>query len=187
LTLTCYPAQGKDAYARALRNSQKYFDYLIERARTQFLSERGCKVKAVNYCCPHPAIPSRIAATNWPGDGAKMGIDSSVLRQELKHVAQPLHCHLKALAESSNRCRKILFGAGLATEMQTLKTIFPPWTARKRVRPCPPGAVCVKSERLHLAGHGVIDRSPARHRSETMHVTDLPYRRQTAACWLRSS
>ena len=28
--------KGKDAYAVALKNSQKYFDYLIERARSQF-------------------------------------------------------------------------------------------------------------------------------------------------------
>ena len=28
--------KGKDAYAEALRNSQRYFSYLIERARSQF-------------------------------------------------------------------------------------------------------------------------------------------------------
>src|SRR5262249_20953373 len=41
--------KGKDAYAAALKNSQRYFSYLIERARTQFpvRSAEG-KVKAVN-------------------------------------------------------------------------------------------------------------------------------------------
>ncbi|MBI1739550.1 MAG: toprim domain-containing protein, partial [Candidatus Koribacter versatilis] len=46
--------KGKDAYAEALRHSQRYFDYLIERARAQFpvRSAEG-KVKAVNYLLPH--------------------------------------------------------------------------------------------------------------------------------------
>src|SRR5207344_88991 len=46
--------KGKEAYAGALKNSQKYFDYLIERARAQFpaRSVEG-KVKAVNYLLPH--------------------------------------------------------------------------------------------------------------------------------------
>ncbi len=33
--------KGKDAYGDALRYSQRYFDYLIERARTQFRSSHG--------------------------------------------------------------------------------------------------------------------------------------------------
>ena len=54
--------KGKDAYGEALRQSQKYFDYLIERARTTFpvRSAEG-KHKAVNYLLPHvQRIPSRI-------------------------------------------------------------------------------------------------------------------------------
>ena len=57
--------KGKDAYTAALRNSQKYFDYLIERARAQFpvRSAEG-KSKAVNYLLPHvQRVPSRIAQT----------------------------------------------------------------------------------------------------------------------------
>src|SRR6266403_4023268 len=82
--------KGKDAYARALRNSQKYFDYLIERARTQFpVRSADGKVKAVNYLLPHiQRIPSRIARDELAREMAqKLGIDSSVLRQELKHAA----------------------------------------------------------------------------------------------------
>src|SRR6266853_3288885 len=46
--------KGKDAYAEALRTSQKYFDYLIDRARSHFpvRSAEG-KVKAVNFLLPH--------------------------------------------------------------------------------------------------------------------------------------
>jgi DNA primase len=82
--------KGKDAYAEALRHSTRYFDYLIERARTQFAvrSPEG-KVKAVNYLLPHiQRVPSRIVRDELAHEIAqKLGIDSAVLRQELKHVA----------------------------------------------------------------------------------------------------
>ena len=82
--------KGKDAYSAALKHSQKYFDYLIERARTQFpvRSAEG-KDKAVNYLLPHiQRVPSRIVRDELAQEIAqKLGIDSAVLRQELRHVA----------------------------------------------------------------------------------------------------
>jgi DNA primase len=82
--------KGKDAYAEALRHSQKYFDYLIERARTQFPVRSGeGKDKAVKYLLPHiQRVPSRIVRDELAQEIAqKLGIDSPVLRQELRHVA----------------------------------------------------------------------------------------------------
>jgi DNA primase len=82
--------KGKDAYGEALRGSQKYFDYLIDRARSHFpvRSPEG-KVKAVNYLLPHiQRVPSRIVRDELGQEIAqKLGIDSAVLRQELRHVA----------------------------------------------------------------------------------------------------
>jgi len=82
--------KGKAAYGEALRGSQKYFDYLIDRARSHFpvRSAEG-KVKAVNYLLPHiQRVPSRIARDELGQEIAqKLGIDSAVLRQELRHVA----------------------------------------------------------------------------------------------------
>jgi DNA primase len=82
--------KGKEAYSDALRGSQKYFDYLIERARGQFpvRSPEG-KVKAVNFLLPHiQRIPNRIVRDELAQEMAqKLGIDSAVLRQELRHVA----------------------------------------------------------------------------------------------------
>ncbi|HLZ42302.1 MAG TPA: DNA primase [Candidatus Sulfotelmatobacter sp.] len=82
--------KGKDAYGEALRHSQKYFDYLIERARATF-PVRGAegKHKAVNYLLPHvQRIPSRIVRDELAHEIAqKLGIDSAVLRQELRHAA----------------------------------------------------------------------------------------------------
>ena len=82
--------KGKDAYGEAMRGSQKYFDYLIDRARSSFpvRSPEG-KVKAVNYLLPHiQRVPSRIVRDELGQEIAqKLGIDSAVLRQELRHVA----------------------------------------------------------------------------------------------------
>ena len=82
--------KGKDAYGEALRHSQKYFDYLIERARSQFPVRSGeGKVKALNYLLPHiQRVPSRIVRDELAHEIAqKLGIDSALLRQELRHTA----------------------------------------------------------------------------------------------------
>ncbi len=82
--------KGKPAYEDALRQSQSYFVYLIERARIQFpvRSAEG-KDKAVRYLLPHvQRVPSRIVRDELAQEIAqKLGIDSAVLRQELRHVA----------------------------------------------------------------------------------------------------
>jgi DNA primase len=82
--------KGKEAYGAALKNSQKYFDYLIDRARAQFGARSPeSKVKAVNHLLPHiQRVPSRIVRDELAMEiSQKLGIDSAVLRQELKHTA----------------------------------------------------------------------------------------------------
>ncbi|MGB8771154.1 MAG: DNA primase [Candidatus Korobacteraceae bacterium] len=82
--------KGKAAYDEALRHSQKYFDYLIERARTLFPSRTPeGKVKALNYLLPHiQRVPSRIVRDEWANEiSHRLGIESAVLRQELRHAA----------------------------------------------------------------------------------------------------
>jgi DNA primase len=82
--------KGVQAYTDALSHSQKYFDYLIERARTLFPSRTPeGKVKALNYLLPHiQRVPSRIVRDEWANEiSHRLGIDSAVLRQELRHAA----------------------------------------------------------------------------------------------------
>ncbi len=82
--------KGKAAYEDALKHSQKYFDYLIERARTQFPVRSGeGKQKAVNYLLPYiQRVPSRIVRDELAHEiSQKLGIESAVLRQELRHAA----------------------------------------------------------------------------------------------------
>jgi DNA primase len=82
--------KGKEAYGTALKTSQKYFDYLIDRARMQFPARNSdSKVKAINHLLPHiQKVPSRIIRDELALEiSQKLGIDSAVLRQELKHAA----------------------------------------------------------------------------------------------------
>jgi DNA primase len=172
--------KGKDAYAGALKHSQKYFDYLIERARAQFpvRSAEG-KVKAVNYLLPHiQRVPSRIVRDELAREMAqKLGIDSSVLRQELKHAAANRStASLKAPAEVQiTDAEKILIRAlASATEMQSSQAHL---SAREGVEeefdPYRQAQFVLKSEGLHLgvAAESLIEVLLS---SEATHVTDLP-------------
>src|SRR6185437_3367926 len=78
--------KGKEAYEQALRNAQRYFDYLIERSRTQFpvLSPEG-KVKAINFLLPHvQRVPTRIKRDQFASEIAeKMATEFADPSQEL--------------------------------------------------------------------------------------------------------
>jgi DNA primase len=82
--------KGTSAYMEALAHSQKYFDYLIERARAlhPVRTPEG-KQKALNYLLPHiQRVPSRIVRDEMANEiSHRLGIESSVLRQELRHAA----------------------------------------------------------------------------------------------------
>jgi DNA primase len=116
--------KGKDAYAAALKNSQKYFDYLIERARAQFPVRTGeGKKQAVNHLLPHvQRVPSRIIRDELAQEIAqKLGIDSGVLRQELKHVATTRSAAaVKAPAEAQVTDAERILVRALASARQML-------------------------------------------------------------------
>ena len=174
--------KGKDAYASALRNSQKYFDYLIERARSQFpvRSAEG-KVKAVNYLLPHiQRVPSRIVRDELAREMAqKLGIDSSVLRQELKHAAANRStARVKALVEVQvTDAERILIRAlASATEMQTSEEHLSARDgAEEEFDPARQAQFVLKTESLHhgLATESLIEVLLGTW-SETMHITELP-------------
>jgi DNA primase len=83
--------KGAAAYREALFRAPKYFDYLIERARAQFPARTPeGKVKAVNFLLPHiQKVPSRIVRDELANEiSHRLGIDSAVLRQELRQAAR---------------------------------------------------------------------------------------------------
>jgi len=158
--------KGKDAYAAALKNSQKYFDYLIERARAQFpvRSAEG-KVKAVNYLLPHiQRVPSRIVRDELTREIAqKLAIDSAVLRQELKHAAASRSTStLKAPAEAQvTDAERILIRAlTSAREMQPSEEHLSARDgAEEEFDPARQAHFALGSERLHvgLASESLIE------------------------------
>jgi DNA primase len=95
--------RGREAYADALKGSQKYFDYLIDRARATFPARTPeGKVKAVNFLLPHiHRVPSRIARDELAKEMAqRLDIDSAVLMQDLRHAASTRSSTVKPPAET---------------------------------------------------------------------------------------
>jgi DNA primase len=120
--------KGKDAYGAALKTSQKYFDYLIDRARAMFpVRNSESKVKAVNHLLPHiQKVPSRIVRDELAMEiSQKLGIDSAVLRQELKHAATSRAAtQVKATAEAqiTGAERVLIRALASATQIQPNST-----------------------------------------------------------------
>jgi DNA primase len=173
--------KGKDAYAAALQHSQRYFDYLIERARAQFpvRSPEG-KVKAVNYLLPHiQRVPSRIIRDELGREIAqKLGIDSAVLRQELKHAAASRSAAtIKAPAEThvTDAERILIRALASATEMQTSEEHLSARDgAEEQFDPARQSQFVLKSERVHvgLATESLMDA--LLNAPETADVMELP-------------
>jgi len=158
--------KGKEAYVEALRHSQRYFDYLIERARTQFpVRTPEGKVKAINHLLPHiQRVPSRIVRDELAHEIAqKLGIDSAVLRQELKHVAASRSAAtVKAPVEAQiTDAERILIRAlASAHEIQTGQGHLSARDgAEEEFDPARQARFAIESERLHegLATESLVE------------------------------
>jgi DNA primase len=82
--------RGVQAYIAAVRGARRQADYLIERARMLFPgASADQKVKAMNYLLPHiRRMPEELARLQFAADASqKLGIDSAVLREELRMAA----------------------------------------------------------------------------------------------------
>ena len=148
--------KGKDAYGSALKHAQKYFDYLIDRARAQFGARSAeSKVKAVNYLLPHiQRVPSRIARDELAMEiSQKLGIDSAVLRQELKHAATSRAAPaVKAPADAQITAAERVLIRALATarEMQAGEDRFSARDgAEEEFDPARQARFALAGERLH--------------------------------------
>ncbi|HWF91462.1 MAG TPA: DNA primase [Terriglobales bacterium] len=172
--------QGKDAYAAALKNSQRYFDYLIERARLQFpVRNAESKVKAVNYLLPHvQRIPNRIVRDEIAQEIAqKLSIDSAVLRQELKQaVTNRAASSLKAPTEAQvTDAEKILIRAlASSNEMSTEEHISARDGAEEFFDPARQARFAMQSDNLHagMAAESLLGALLAA--SEEANPMDLP-------------
>ena len=110
--------KGREAYAAVLRAAPDYFDYLIQRARTLHRAQTAeGKAQAVNFLLPHlQRVNNRIKRDELVSEMAqKLGIDSAVLRQELKHAVSTRAAALKPtagpLSDAISPAEKILVRA----------------------------------------------------------------------------
>jgi DNA primase len=105
--------RGVKEYGAALRAARRHQDYLIDRARQLFPPRTPeAKIKALNFLLPHiRRMPSRIARDEFANDAAqKLGIDSALVRQELKEAAAKRRDSI-APASALTRAEQILLQA----------------------------------------------------------------------------
>src|SRR5580692_1728867 len=174
--------KGKDAYVAALRDSQPYFTYLIERAQSQFpIRSAEGKVKALNHLLPHiQRVPSRIVRDELAREiSQKLGIDSAVLRQELKHAAANRStASVKAPIEAQvTDAEKLLIRAlTSASEIQTSEEHFSAREgAEEEFDPARQAHFVLTNERLHigLATESLIEML-LNSTAESTDVMELP-------------
>jgi DNA primase len=111
--------RGVEAYMQAVRGARRQADYLIERARQLFPGASAeQKVKAMNYLLPHiRQMPEKLARDQFAADAAqKLGIDSVVLREELRQAALRRRDHIEVRATALTEVERVLLRALAITD-----------------------------------------------------------------------
>jgi DNA primase len=106
--------RGVEAYTAAIRGAQRQADYLIERARQSFPgASPEQKQKAMNFLLPHiRRMPEKLARDQFAADAAqKLGIDSAIMREELRQAALRRRDHIDARAISLTEVERVLLRA----------------------------------------------------------------------------
>jgi DNA primase len=119
--------RGIAAYSDAVRGAARYADYLIERARILFPPRSPeAKVKALNMLLPHiRRVPNAIARNDFAENAAqKLGIESSLMRQELKQAAaQRLESVKAAQPRAVTEVERILLCALVLPEADSARAL----------------------------------------------------------------
>ena len=111
--------RGLEAYTQAVRGARRQSDYLIERARAAFPGASAeQKVKALNFLLPHiRRMPERLARDQFAADAAqKLGIDSAVLREELRQAALRRRDRVEARPATLTEVERVLLRALAITD-----------------------------------------------------------------------
>jgi len=113
--------RGVEAYTQAVLGARRQSDYLIERARQMFPGAGAeQKVKAMNYLLPHiRRIPEKLVRDQFAMDAAqKLGIDSAVLREELRQAALKRRDHIETRSAALTEVERVLLRALAITELE---------------------------------------------------------------------
>jgi DNA primase len=106
--------RGVEAYLQAVRGARPQAEHLIERARQMFPGPGADqKVKAMNFLLPHiRRMPEKLARDQFAADAAqKLGIDSAVLREELRQAALKRRERIEVRASALTEVEKVLLRA----------------------------------------------------------------------------
>ena len=108
-----------ESYKAAIRGAKWQADYLIDRAKQLFPgSTAEQQVKAVNFLLPHIGrIPEKLARDKFVHNAAqKLGIDSAVLREELRQAALKRRDHVEARPTALTEVERVLLRALAITD-----------------------------------------------------------------------
>jgi DNA primase len=111
--------RGIEAYTQAVMGARRQSDYLIERARQMFPGAAADqKLKAMNYLLPHiRRIPQKLVRDQFAMDAAqKLGIDSAVLREELRQAALKRRDHVEIKTSGLNEVERVMLRALAITD-----------------------------------------------------------------------
>src|SRR5277367_1801498 len=106
--------RGAKEYTTALKAARRHQDFLIDRARQLFPPRTPeAKVKALNFLLPHiRRMPNRITRDEFAADAAqKLGIDSALVREELKQAAAKRRDSLSQVIPTLSEAEKVLLRA----------------------------------------------------------------------------
>jgi DNA primase len=106
--------RGVEAYTAAIRGAQRQSDYLIERARQLFPGTSAeQKLKQMNFLLPHiRRMPEKLARDQFAADAAqKLGIDSAIMREELRQAALRRRDHIETKAITLTEVERVLLRA----------------------------------------------------------------------------
>ena len=166
--------RGVEAYVAAVRGARNQSDYLIERARQMFpgaSSEQ--KLKAMNYLLPHiRRMPEKLARDQFAGDAAqKLGIESSVLREELRQAALKRKDHIETRATVLTEVERVLLRALAITDPENE-------TARRRT-----GHALAEQPAWfeHLGAYTALRALAGRQAGDPMDVVEDPAQRAMLA------
>jgi DNA primase len=108
-----------NAYIEGIRGAQWHADFLIDRAKRLFPgSTADQKVKAMNFLLPHiRRIPEKLVRDQFAHEAAqKLGIDSSVLREELRQAALRRRDHIEVRATALTEIERVVLRALAITD-----------------------------------------------------------------------
>ena len=112
-------ARDWSEYVASIRGAQWHADYLIERARAAFPgASADQKLKAMNFLLPHiRRMPEKLEREQFAAEAAqKLGIDSAVMREELRQAALKRRDRVEVRATSLTEVERVLLRALAVTD-----------------------------------------------------------------------